>query len=107
MVRRSARQARQIRIAAHDAVHHNDVGSRDIAGGIDEVHHLALDPILQARFAQELGGACLVRRRQLHAHGARQAGLQQLDLDGADPTANLEKRLAFQAAFLQQLHDST
>jgi hypothetical protein len=62
---------------------------------LSEVHHPALDPLAQARFVEELQGDIFIGRRQLDADRASSARFEQLDLDCADPSTDLEHGHSF------------
>jgi len=106
VIRGRALETRQVGIAANHAVHDDDVGSGDLTGGVDEIHHPALDSIHKAGLAQQLGGALFIGGCQLHADRALEACLQELDLNGANAAAHFEQRAAPDALLLQKLGDA-
>src|SRR5436309_1846970 len=66
----------------------------------------ALDPLLQARLAEQGRGLLLIGGRELDAECARCACLQQLDLDRADATTDLQHRAALDALPLDEVEDA-
>jgi hypothetical protein len=60
---------------------------------------------LEAGIARKLPGHLVVRGGELDHRGARRARLQQLDLNGADPSSRLEDGLALDAALEHGVDD--
>src|SRR5712692_181870 len=100
-----AGKARHVGIAADDPVQDHDVGAADLAGGLGEIHHRALDAVLQPCLAEEVDRYLLVGRRQLDAERTRRAGLEEFDLDRPDAASDLEHRLALDPLGLQEVDD--
>src|SRR5205823_8838243 len=99
-------EAGHVGVAADHAVQYDDVRAVDLRGGLREVHDLPLHPVGESRLLQELPGDVLVRGRELDADGPRGAGLQQLELDGADAAAHLEHGAPRDAVRLQVVDDA-
>jgi hypothetical protein len=74
-------------------VHDDDVGLEEL--GADEVGDDALDVVAAA---EELGRRLLVSARELDVRGPGGTGLEQLELQRADPSSDLEHRCAMDVA---------
>jgi hypothetical protein len=79
MRRRHADEPIDVRIAADDAVHDDDVVRPD--GLLDEVGYMAVDTLAQPAFGEERCRLLLVLAGQLDVSRAGRAGGQELELD--------------------------
>src|SRR5713101_2648717 len=104
-IRCGARKPRHVVVAANNAVHDHDISRLQLDGGIDKIHHLSIDAILQAGFPQKFLRNFLVRWRQLDARRAGRPGFQQLDLDGPDASTDFEHCPVLEAMSLDKLDD--
>ena len=103
--RRRAEQALVVRVAADDPVHHDDVGWLDAVRIRGDVVLAALDArLVDTGLAQQPASLALVGGRELEAHRVRRTTLEQLELDLADPAADLEHRSAVETRALQERH---
>ena len=75
-------------IAAHDAMHHDDVVGLDLRH--DEVADAPLDAARDAALGDQLGRRVLVTARELDVRRSVGARGEQLQLDPADPAADVE-----------------
>jgi len=95
-----------VRIATDDPIHHDDIGGFNLGPRIGEVHDLSLDVVGQAGLNKQFERGGFVGGCQLNIYCSSHPGLEQLDLDGSDATAHLEKRLAVDAAPSDEIKDS-
>src|SRR5438067_3313106 len=91
-----------VRVAADDAIEHDDVGRLDLLGIDRDVAELPLGPSFEARFPQEAVRFLVVARRELEVDGAFGAALEQLDLDRPDAASDLEHRRADEPLLLKE-----
>src|SRR6266446_3008697 len=108
LARSAAAPARfgHVRIAADDTIHDNNIGGFNLRPRLGEVHDPTLDQVGKASFHKQFARRGFVGGCQLDIYRSRHPGLEQLDLDGSDATAHLEKRLAFDASLSDEIKDS-
>src|SRR5438874_9936815 len=95
-------EALVVRVAADDAIEHDDVSGLDLAGVDGDVAELALGSRFEARFPQEPVRFLVVARRELEVDGALGPALEQLDLDRPDAASDLEYRRAREPPLLEE-----
>jgi hypothetical protein len=95
-----------IGIAADNAIHHDDVCRRDGARFTHEVAKPSLDAVGHPVLAEQLRCDRLVSGRKLDVGDVCRPGLQQLELDLADTTADLEDVIARRHAAAYEADDA-
>jgi hypothetical protein len=85
-----AEQRGAVRVAADDAVQDDDVGGFNCGGVRGDVNEAALHPVGRSCLGEQPGSLSVVGLRQLNVGVGRRAAPQQLELDLADPTADLQ-----------------
>src|SRR5205807_7342188 len=95
-----------VRIAADDTIHYDNIGGLNLGPRLSEVHDLSLDVVGQAGLNKQFACGDFVGGCQLNIYCSSHPRLEQLDLDGSDATAHLEKSLALDAARSDEIKDS-
>ena len=106
-VGRRTQQALVVGVAAHHPVQHQDIRGLDTGRVGRDVQRPPVHSAPQPGLADESLRLVLVRRGQLKVQRGRSAPLDQLELDLADPSADLEHRLTHWAAPVQELDHSS
>ena len=105
MSRRCPDEQFWIGVTAHDAVHDHDVRGVDITLELDEVTVTPRDLLAQTVFGEQPGSLAVVLLGELD-HGRRAGtGLEQLDLNRADTSANFKHRRVGHAALRKLVDD--
>jgi hypothetical protein len=98
-----AEQRRVVGVAAHDPVQDDDVRRLDLVRAGRDVDDAPVGAAGQAGVGEQPPRLGLVRRRQLEVGGAGGAALEQLHLDVADATADLQHGRALEPALGDEL----
>src|SRR5947208_4820942 len=103
-LRRSLHQRLHPGIAAHDAIECDDIGRWNAGREIDEIADLKGDALTHALACRLFARRSEIGRRDIDARRRARTGLEQLELDRAYATADVEYRALFHAGAYQRVH---
>ena len=106
MVGGGGEQSLVVRVAAHHPVQDDDVGRVDGLRGRGDVDEAAGHPVAQAGSRRELLRVGVVGVDELQVRGALGPATEQLELDVADASADLEDGGAVDAAAADEVDDA-
>ena len=103
MIGGRSKQALVVRVTAHDAMHDHDVGRLDRLGMLSNIVDMPVNSLFDTRLLGEPARLVLVPGREFQIAGPCRTGLQELDLDLADTTANFEDGGALDPAIPKEI----
>ena len=103
---RRRQQPLDVRVAAHHAVQHDDVGGLHPLWVDGDVDDAPLDAVAQARVGSKPEGVLVVRVHELEVRRARRSRAQQLELQLTDTSTDLQHRGAGDPARDEDVDDA-